>query len=322
MSALISVIVPIYNTEKYLDRCIQSILSQTYTNLEIILIDDGSTDSSSSICARYACLDQRVKVIHKANGGQGSARNVGLSVSKGEYIGFVDSDDWIESTMYETLLHGCIDKKGIAFVGVDEVTEAGQKLLKVKLFDGVVSTEEFLRNILIYRGGVSVCSKLFPKAIIGTLRFNEVKLNEDALFVVDLIKRAEYVSYISVVGYHYFRRSGSSSRQFGKAVYDMVDNSTYIRKYVEREFPNLSKEAERFELFQHMSFLLSCPSDHNRKDDLFCRKVLRYLRGHMLQGLTNPYLARKDKLKFLGTALCPRGMSKLIEYKNRRKQCL
>ena len=99
MLPLISVIVPIYNTELYLDKCMQSILNQTYRNLEIILVDDGSTDNSSQMCDLYAGKDSRIRVIHKENGGQSSARNVGLNVCTGDYISFVDSDDWIELDM-------------------------------------------------------------------------------------------------------------------------------------------------------------------------------------------------------------------------------
>ena len=99
----ISVIVPVYNVEKYLRKCIESILNQTFREFELILVDDGSTDSSGKICDEYALKDSRIKVIHKENGGASSARNAGLDVAKGEYIGFVDSDDWIEMDMYGEL---------------------------------------------------------------------------------------------------------------------------------------------------------------------------------------------------------------------------
>ena len=102
---LISIIVPVYNVEEYLPACLDSIINQTYTEIEIILVDDGSTDSSGEICDRYAKIDERVKVIHKSNGGLSDSRNVGIQVAKGEYIGFVDSDDYVEFDMYETLFN-------------------------------------------------------------------------------------------------------------------------------------------------------------------------------------------------------------------------
>ena len=103
---LISVIVPVYNRQAYLDKCIKSILNQTYKNLELILVDDGSSDDSPAICDRYAMQDSRVKVIHKENGGVSSSRNIGVHIATGEYIGFVDSDDWVDINMYATLLAG------------------------------------------------------------------------------------------------------------------------------------------------------------------------------------------------------------------------
>ena len=101
---LISVIVPVYNVEQYLPKCIDSILAQTYENLEIILVEDGTKDSSGVICDEYAAKDARIRVIHKENGGLSSARNAGMEIARGEYFGFVDSDDWIEPEMYENLM--------------------------------------------------------------------------------------------------------------------------------------------------------------------------------------------------------------------------
>ena len=118
---LISVIVPVYNTEKYLGRCVDSIINQTYTNLEIILVDDGSPDNSPAICDEYAKKDQRIKVIHKENGGLSSARNAGLDIAKGDFISFIDSDDWVEKDLFEVLvsLYGKTQAEIIAssFVG-------------------------------------------------------------------------------------------------------------------------------------------------------------------------------------------------------------
>ena len=116
MNPLISVIVPVYKVEKYLDECVQSIINQTYRNLEIILVDDGSPDLCPAICDKYAEIDKRVVVIHKQNGGFCSARNAALTIAKGDYIGFVDSDDFIANTMYEELLSACQDNNvGLAY---------------------------------------------------------------------------------------------------------------------------------------------------------------------------------------------------------------
>ena len=114
---MISIIVPVYNVEKFLIQCVESICNQTHKDIEIILVDDGSTDSSSQICDELAQKDRRVIVIHKENGGSTSARNAGLKVSKGEYVGFVDSDDWIEPNMYERLLNLCVSEHADVAIG-------------------------------------------------------------------------------------------------------------------------------------------------------------------------------------------------------------
>lgn len=315
MKPQISVIVPVYNTESYLDRCVQSILNQTYKNLEILLIDDGSTDRSAQMCDAYTRADDRVRVVHQKNHGQSHARNVGLDLCTGDYVGFVDSDDWISPTMYESLLSACKSPASVAIIGADEVTEDGKIISKKCLPDFVVSGKTLLRCILLHKGGSSVCLKLFPRAVIGDVRFHEDRLNEDVLFTVDLIPQIDEVTCVPEKGYYYFRRSGSTSRHFGKAIHDMVGNAVEIRRTAEAAFPDLVREAERFEIFQYVNFLLCCPSDYDRKADPMCGAVLSYVRKHLMQGLSNPHLTRKEKMKLLGAALAPRMMARMIERK-------
>lgn len=317
MFPLISVIVPVYNTEIYIDKCVTSILNQTYSNLEIIIVNDGSTDGSANICDKYSILDRRVKVIHKKNGGLSSARNVGLDVCKGEYVGFVDSDDWISPSMYETLFNSIKTKKTISTIGLQEVTENGNIQRVRACNDTTVSRNTMLENILLGKDDVTVCTRLFPRNVIGDIRFDEQRLNEDLLFMMSIINNIEGVVYNSNIGYFYLKRSGSISRVFGKAVHDMIGNSRNIRCSVSELYPYMSKQAERFEIFQHISFLLCCPSNYNRKADHLCEEVLSYIRKNMVNGLKNPYFTSKDKLKLVGVSFCPRIMSKLVEKKNK-----
>ena len=129
MSPKISIIVPVYKVEPYIHKCIDSILNQTFKEFELILVDDGSPDNCGNICDEYAKKDNRVRVIHKENGGISSARNIGLDVSNGEYIGFVDSDDYIKLDMYERLYNSCkVNNADISIIGTIEVDENGKKL--------------------------------------------------------------------------------------------------------------------------------------------------------------------------------------------------
>lgn len=314
---LISVIVPVYNSESYIHKCVDSIINQTYKKMEIILVDDGSTDESPQICDEYAKKDDRIKVIHKNNGGQSSARNLGLDVCHGEYIGFVDSDDWVSPYMYENLLSLIKNDEMISVIGMQEVTETGT-VIRTRITENIVlDAKDLLSDILLHRAGTSICTKLFPKSVIGNIRFAEDRLNEDLLFLISVIDNVNSVSYHSSIGYFYLNRRGSTSRIFGKAVHDMIDNSKRVRKHVDEKYPILSKEAEHFEIYQHMSFLLCCPYNYDRKSDPLYREVLSYVRKHVFAGIGNQYFTFKDKLKLISVSLCPRLISLLLEKKNK-----
>lgn len=315
MEPMISVIVPVYNMEDYLDKCVNSIINQTYTNLEIILVDDGSTDKSPEKCDLYARLDPRVRVIHKLNGGLSSARNAGIDICRGEYIGFVDSDDWISHSMYEELMSICKDDKTIATIGIKNVTKDDKIVGEKSFLDSTVSSEEFLRNLICRVDNGSVCTRLFPRALIGNYRFNEKRLNEDVLFLSYMTIKEFSVVYSSSFGYYYFQRAGSTSRFFGKAIRDMVKNATEIRRYVDDNFPSLSKAAQGFEIFQYMSFLLCCPSNMDRKKESLYWEVLSYIRRNVYAGIVNPHMTKKEKFKLIGVSLFPKLMSVLLEKK-------
>ena len=173
----ISVIVPIYNTEKYLDRCIQSILAQTYSNIELLLVDDGSTDSSGAICDKYAEQDSRVRVFHKPNGGVSSARNMGLDNAKGEWIGWVDSDDYIDEDMYEQLYNAAMSKNvDIAYCNYRT------ELFSSNMPSDSLSKGDFLNQYLLYVPTNSLWITLAKKTLYNNIRFNEkANLGEDLL---------------------------------------------------------------------------------------------------------------------------------------------
>lgn len=201
---MISVIVPVYNTEKYLDRCIQSILAQTYSNFELLLVDDGSTDSSGAICDRYAEQDSRVRVFHKPNGGVSSARNLGLDNAKGEWITFVDSDDWIEYCSFDTFIKSADSDLIIASMCFEQSGNIGNfptlGKLEYKELDYILA-----ENIDHY-SVCSPCSKIFKNSIIrdSRIRFNEkICFGEDSLFVKAYLLNAHSIRCVSDLCYHY-----------------------------------------------------------------------------------------------------------------------
>lgn len=192
MDEKVSIIVPVYNVEKYLDKCIESIVNQTYRNIEIILVDDGSPDKCPEICNEWAKKDDRIKVIHKENGGLSSARNAALEIAQGDYITFVDSDDWIENDMIQSMLT-CAAKNdadivccGFYFDNVD-TTGHLQKFEKAEY-----ENEEIVLNLLLDNIRPEVCSKLYSAELINQFRFDEsIKYAEDLPFNFYLMLKAK-----------------------------------------------------------------------------------------------------------------------------------
>lgn len=209
---LISVIVPVYKVEAYLDRCVQSIVDQSYRNLEIILVDDGSTDACPSMCDSWAEKDPRISVIHKANGGLSDARNAGMSAATGEYISFIDSDDWIAPEMLERLVAAMErDDSDISACAVEMVWEDGtpSKLLTVQkecVLDRQSAQRELLAENLLKQ---PVWYKLYRRDLIKDILFPVGKLHEDVFWSYRAVDKSRRVSIIDYKGYFYFQRNGS-----------------------------------------------------------------------------------------------------------------
>ena len=205
---LISVIIPVYNVEQYLNRCVDSVINQTYKNLEIILVDDGSTDNSGKICDEYALKDNRIKVIHKENGGLSSARNAGLDIAKGAYIGFIDSDDYIELDMYEFLYNMLIENKvEVSCCNVFDFKNNKYVPSSNLQVEGVITFDEVL-NI---KQGLFVWNKLYSKNLIGNYRFDG--LAEDLKFNFEILKKAEKIVYSKQAKCYYFNNPNSILRK-------------------------------------------------------------------------------------------------------------
>lgn len=210
----ISVIVPVYNVKTYLDKCVDSIVTQTYNNLEIILIDDGSTDNSSQICDAWAERDSRIKVIHQKNSGVAAARNKGLQIATGDYIGFVDSDDWIVDTMYRNMMEG-IWQTGAdaAFTGYKRVLESGKQIGHQYKMSGLCSRDEAILSVI--EGGyfVTIWNKLFSRDICikneKIIRFEPFLCGEDEHWLIRVLLNTNKVYLINQTAYFWQIRSKS-----------------------------------------------------------------------------------------------------------------
>lgn len=215
MEPLISVIVPIYKVEPYLKKCVDSILTQTYKNLEIILVDDGSPDNCGAICDEYAAKDSRIRVIHKPNGGLSDARNAGMKIMTGQYVAFVDSDDWIEPNMYSSLL-GLITRfeADMAFGGVADDLETDGNVTTVRTSDysATLFAEDKISAMRRYfHGSWAAWDKLYKAELFEGIVYPVGEINEDEAIVLHLLNRCERVCYTNEIFYHYMRRIGSNS---------------------------------------------------------------------------------------------------------------
>ena len=250
---LISVIVPVYKVEEYLDRCVQSIVDQTYQNLEIILVDDGSPDHCPAMCDAWAAKDNRIKVIHKKNGGGAQARNVGLDAAQGEYIGFVDSDDFIDPEMYQYLYQILIrTDSDIAECGY-HITDSGSFPDEMEYENKIVvlNTEDALReniNDCICRQ--LLWNKLYKKKSIGDIRMVEGKTIDDEFFTYRVLAEASKVAIGDRKLYVYRQQNNSIMHQAYSVKWLDAVEARYERiMFLKERFPSLATSASVALLF-------------------------------------------------------------------------
>ncbi|MDD3369017.1 MAG: glycosyltransferase family 2 protein [Lachnospiraceae bacterium] len=311
----LSIIVPIYNIMDCLEKCVHSITNQSYHNLEILLVDDGSTDGTGELCDRLAAEDIRIRVIHQENGGSSSARNHGIREAQGEYLGFVDSDDFIEPDMYEKLLTVLLEHQGrMAQVGRDEVDDAGNKLPDICVPPDQlekIETVAFLKELLLHRGDCSFCTKLIHRSLFEVHHFPEGVLNEDFHLLVEMLPELDGIYSLPGYSYHVFYRIGSNTRkaskeEFSRVFTDIVDNADLVQTIVDKSYPELHTVAIRFNLFQRLDYMLHIPVSRMNRENSMYIKIKQYLRAHVRDTITSPYLTGKNKIYLLLLTLAPR----------------
>lgn len=324
---LISVIVPVYNIMDCLPKCVESICNQTYSNLDIILVDDGSNDGTEKLVDELALKDDRIRVFHKKNGGSSSARNLAIDQAKGRWIGFVDSDDFIDPNMYEHLIK-CIKKYQVQMVQTsrDEIDENGNKLLDVCMPPKETfkcESTAFIRELLLHRGDSSFCTKLTDKKLFQTHRFPEGVLNEDFHLLVQMLQEIEGVVIIPEQYYHVYYRIGSNTRKkskndFSRVYTDIVNNADMMEEIVQNKYPELGKEAIRFGLFQRLDYLLHIPISQMKNENRFYQSIKKYLRRHIFKTVTNPYLTKKNKTYLLLLTIAPKTVRRVHALKMKK----
>lgn len=311
----ISVIVPIYNIIDCLERCVMSIVNQTYKELEIILVDDGSTDGTAALCDVLETKDIRIRTFHKENGGSSSARNLGLQYATGDFIGFIDSDDYIEPDMFE-LLADAVKRHGskMAQISRDEVNEDGSKRPDVCIPPAeeiLMTNKDMMRELLMHRGDCSFCTRICAKELFDGRQFPVGELNEDFKLLTQMLSDVESFPILPKQCYHVYYRMNSNSRRkdkddFSRVFTDIVVNADYVAKLVEENYPELRETAFRFGMFQRLDYMLHIPISMMTKDNAFYMQVADYIHSNWRRAMKNRLLTKKNKVYLTLFAMSPR----------------
>lgn len=301
---LVSVVVPVYNVEQYLNDCVDSILKQSYQNIEVILVDDGSKDNSGSMCDEIAKCDSRVRVIHKSNGGLSSARNAGIENARGEFITFIDSDDDITSDYVEYLFSMIKkDKTKMAIASYSVVHVKSDKTdvrdLSRGLSSLVLDTKECLSRMLCEEGfTVSACAKLYKKELFSDVLFPIGKLCEDNGTIYKLILKCDRISYGAKSIYNYYTRENSiMTSKFNKKRLDLLELTDIMVSDISKVYPSLCDVLEkrtfqaRFSILRQMVFV-----DLDEELTLKKKEIIRFLRKNFWKVLKNKKCDKRDKL--------------------------
>lgn len=314
MGVQISVIIPVYNVEKYIKRCVDSVLRQTHTDLEIILVNDGSTDNSGSICDEYASRDSRVKVIHKANGGLSSARNAGIDIATGDYIGFVDSDDFIDTDMYRILLDAMLENEAdISVGGYYELSGNKLKLsndmtkIKVYTADGAIEELLYDRAIKSHAG-----DKLYKKSLFDGIRYPVGKTMEDICTTYKLFERAGKVIYIGNALYYYMtdRAESITNKVCVNTIYNLFE--AHLQRYgdLAEKYPQSEGLLFSYIALCALRFLTQYHTAQRcERNKLQYTAVRGFIKDNYSKVKANGYIERNTKLRFILARPAPWGLN-------------
>jgi len=301
---LISVIVPIYKVEEYLDKCVESIINQTYKNLEIILVDDGSPDNCPKMCDEWAKKDSRIVVIHKENGGLSDARNAGIDVAKGKYITFIDSDDYVENNYTEFLYSNLIENNADISMGKQYVrypkktknTGTGNKYIvnPHDCFDKLLYGEDF---------DVSAWAKLYKTELFKEVRFPKGRVYEDAATTYKLIDKASVVVLNSEPIYNYIIREESiSTGEFSPKKMDLITSTKEMCDYIEDKYNDLTKGCRRRLMYAYLSTLTQLIKSKG-KNKAYKLELMNYIRKNRKTMLKDKRLPKRDRIGLISTYL-------------------
>lgn len=303
---VISIIIPVYNIEKYLDQCMESVVGQTYSHIEIILVDDGSTDGSGELCDEWGKRDNRIRVYHKKNGGASRARNLGLKEARGEYIGFVDGDDYIAEDMYECLIDVMEDGVDISCCGTAIIYPAKMRM-QVEVYGEMqnpffLTSREAIKELLLLRGlHYGVCDKLYRRKLFENVRFPEGKTCEDYPVSYEVVKKSRRIVNTGKVKYFYrYRENSTSKKPFRISRMRYVLFTRDILRNVINDYPEYKKCAEALYIGSVIDTIDKIGMTNKRDEFKEIRKRLRKVLQRMsVSILMNPYITKATKRNVL-----------------------
>ncbi|MBQ3930838.1 MAG: glycosyltransferase family 2 protein [Firmicutes bacterium] len=299
---LVSIIVPVYEVEEYLDKCVQSLLSQSMRDIEIILVDDGSPDGCGRMCDGYADADPRVRVIHKKNGGLSDARNHGIDAAQADLIAFIDSDDYVDEDMIETLYNALVKEDAdVSVCGFYQHYTEKVTVTEDRIGYCTADTYDAVR-LELTEVPVSAVNKIYKKELFDEVRFPVGKLYEDAHTTVPVIMRAKKVVYDLKPKYHYIHRENSiTTKRYRPAVKSLIEANKNNMELVVAAYPHLRKAAEYRYLWSYywvLEYMLQSDtlSEADRKEK---KEMMRFLKRNTFRVVFNPYFRKARKIAAL-----------------------
>lgn len=299
--SLISVIVPVYKAERYLDACVESILGQTYRNLEVILVDDGSPDRSGALCDQWAEKDPRIRVIHRENGGAAAARNTGIDVARGDYIGFVDSDDWIRSDMYAIMLGALKNSEKKMACCWDQKTKVIKKGEEGQIEE--LSIHRALGKVFRMEEGSSLCRRLYERSVFQDIRLLEGETNEEYPILIPLTVAAGGMVHVRERLYYYRPAEGSVTATYWKT------DDGIVLKNLKRMWEQLQAYQldcrDSFRVFALNGLLSGAIVREKYMDELspasraHLEESIRILRKHFWKAMRKDGLTKKNKIFYI-----------------------
>lgn len=317
----ISIIVPVYKVEKYLDKCIESILNQTFKDFELILVDDGSPDRCGEMCDEYAKKDSRIVSVHKENGGLSDARNYGIDISNGKYIGFVDSDDYIEADMYETLYNNIIENDAdVSVCGMYQCYQNNfYRECKTDEFFVVGGKEALKMALEGIKFSVPACNKIYKKEIITKNKYPVGKLSEDAFVTPKLLAQVNKVVVTTEPKYYYVHRENSiTCSEFKMKDFDVVDAYKMNLDFVMQNYPELEPQAMFRYLWAHMYVLDKIILSKNLNGTNEYKNVVNFLKKNAWKIITNPCFTRNRKIATIALLINKNIYKKLVLTNNQK----